>query len=152
MRTPERILKRRLNLLYYSPKLPTGFTGNLLALQGAATAPKRTTKGSKKYKESLIKHWLLQQDSYTLHKPITRKFKRRRVVCLGIDHLWEIDLIDVVRIKRSNSGYSYILVVLDCFSKRIDAVELKNKKPLTVTEGVKYILDKGKHGEVPLHQ
>ena len=42
-----------------------------------------------------IKKWLMKQDTYTLHKPIRRHFKRNRVIVGGIDQQWQMDLADV---------------------------------------------------------
>ena len=37
-----------------------------------------------------IKEWLMKQDTYTLHKPIRRRFKRNRVMVGGIDQQWQM--------------------------------------------------------------
>jgi hypothetical protein len=66
-----------------------------------------------------------------LHKPARKHFLRRRVILKGIDDLWQMDLADVKNFSRVNRGYKYILVVIDCFSKYLWTLPVKNK---TATE------------------
>ena len=50
---------------------------------------------NKGIKESDVRKYLSEQNEYTLHKPITRKFKRNKVVVYGIDDTWQLDLVDM---------------------------------------------------------
>ena len=52
-----------------------------------------------------------------LHKPIRRKFKRRRVLVHGIDKIWPADLMDMQAFSKFNRGVKYLLAVIDIFSK-----------------------------------
>ncbi len=67
-----------------------------------------------------------------LHKPIRRKFQRRSVQVSGIDEVWGADLVDMKEWKKENKGYTFILTVIDVFSKYAWAVPLKDKKGETV--------------------
>ena len=51
-----------------------------------------------------------------LHKPIRRKFVKRRVFASGVDAIWTADLVDMQSFARSNKGYKYILMIIDVFS------------------------------------
>jgi hypothetical protein len=51
-----------------------------------------------------IKEWLMQQDTYTLHKPMRRHFKRNRVIVDGIDQQWQMDLADMQSMQKFNDG------------------------------------------------
>jgi Integrase core domain len=62
-----------------------------------------------------------------LHKPIIRKFKRRKVVVHGIDQIWSADLVDMRHFANHNKGFKYLLTVIDIFSKYAWAVPLKTK-------------------------
>ena len=53
----------------------------------------------------------------SLQRPLRRKFKRNRVISKGIDDQWDADLMDMTKFSKDNDGYSYILVVIDIFSK-----------------------------------
>lgn len=79
-----------------------------------------------------------------LHKPLRKKFKRRRTIVKGLHDLWQSDLAQMDLFARENNGYSYILVVIDCFSKFVWAKPLKNKTGLEVTQAFSYILKHSK--------
>ena len=69
-----------------------------------------------------------------LHKPIRRKFEKRRVIITGknsnspIDNTWTADLVDMQPYSRWNKGYKYLLTVLDVFSKYAWVIPIKDKK------------------------
>ena len=68
-----------------------------------------------------------------LHKPIRKKFKKRRVFASGVDAIWAADLVDMQSFSRTNTGYKYILMIIDVFSKYGWAVPLKSKTGAEVT-------------------
>ena len=72
-----------------------------------------------------------------LHKPIKRKFKKRKVLVSGIDKIWAADLADMSAFKDYNNGYTFLLLVIDIFSKYGWIVPLKNKKGETVAKAKK---------------
>ena len=79
-----------------------------------------------------------------LHKPVKRKFNKRRVLVNGIDKIWAADLADMKAFKKYNDGYTFLLLVIDTFSKYGWIVPLKNKKGETVAEALKNIFEKRK--------
>ena len=96
---------------------------------------------------SKIKEWLMRQDTYTLHKPIRRNFKRNRVIVGGIDQQWQMDLADMKSMQKFNDGYRYLLVCIDVFSKYAWVVPLKNKTGPSLVEALKIILTSGRKPE-----
>ena len=52
-----------------------------------------------------------------LHKPITRKFKKRKVHSSFRDNIWHVDLADMQLLSRFNKGFRFLLCVIDIFSK-----------------------------------
>ncbi len=66
------------------------------------------------------------------------------MIVSGIDDTWEADLIDVSSIKKENDGYTFILTLIDVFSKKAWAVKLKNKTSTTCLNAFKEILSKSK--------
>ena len=76
-----------------------------------------------------IEAFLKNNNNYAVHTPIRRKiFPRRRVISRFPNELWMADLIEYNKsTKRFNQGYNYILVAIDCFSKRMWARPLKTK-------------------------
>ena len=80
------------------------------------------------------------QDTYTLHKPARRNFKRNRVIVGGIDEQWQMDLADMQSLKDYNDGYRYLLVCIDVFSKYAWIVPIKSKTGPALVEAFKVIL------------
>ena len=83
-----------------------------------------------------------------LHRPIKRKFKKRRVIVNGIDKIWAADLADLSAFKDYNDGYTFLLLVIDTFSKYGYLIPLKNKKGKTVANALKDIFKKRKPGKL----
>lgn len=114
---------------YTDPRQPGSFTsvGNL---QRYAGVDRRAAE-----------HFLSAQNAYTMHKPVRLHFPRRRTYAKGIDDLFQIDLIDLSSLANYNSGYRYILMCIDVFSKFAFAVPLKTKTGREVAEAMESILD-----------
>ena len=62
-----------------------------------------------------------------LHKPVNKKFARRRVNVIGIAEIWAADLIYMQAFSKQNKGIKYLLPVIDVFSKFVWIVPLKLK-------------------------
>ena len=69
-----------------------------------------------------------------LHKPIRRKFRKRRIFASGVDAIWSADLVDMQSFSKTNNGYKYILMIIDVFSKFGWAIPLKTKTGLEVSK------------------
>ena len=63
-----------------------------------------------------------------LHKPIIRKFKKRKVYSVFKDNIWGADLAGMQLISKFNKGFTFLLCVIDIFSKYAWDVPLKDKK------------------------
>ena len=77
-----------------------------------------------------------------LHKPIIRKFKKRKVYSSFKDNIWGVDLADMQLISKHNKGIRYLLCVIDLFSKYAWVVPLKDKKVLHLLRHFKVFLIK----------
>ena len=77
-----------------------------------------------------------------LHKPIIRKFKKRKVYSSYVDEIWAADLADMQLLSKKNKGIRYLLCVIDLFSRCAYVVPLKDKKGNTVVEAFQKILNK----------
>ena len=75
-----------------------------------------------------------QQLAEEFHKPIKRKFTKRRVFVKGVDEVWAADLVEMGRFSDWNKGIKLIklLMVIDVFSKFGWIEPLQNKKGETV--------------------
>jgi transposase InsO family protein len=102
-----------LNKLYYDPKIGYSGINDLVRKSGL--------------KQKKVKEFLDTVDTYTLHKPIRKKFQTRRVYVKGIDKQWQADLVEMREFSNENDGYNYLLTVIDCFSKYAWAIPIKNK-------------------------
>ena len=85
-----------------------------------------------------------QQLVEELHKPITRNFRKRRVICYGIDKIWAADLVEMQKYSKWNKGVKYLLMVIDVFSKYGWIVPLKDKKTESVSSAFDKIFKKSK--------
>ena len=63
-----------------------------------------------------------------LHKPIIRKFEKRKVYSTFKDNIWGVDLVDMQLLRKYNKGIRFLLCVIGIFSKYAWVVPLKDKK------------------------
>ena len=79
-----------------------------------------------------------------LHKPIIKKFKKRKVYSSFRDNIWGVDLADMQSLSKYNKGIKYLLCVIDLFSKYAQVVPLKDKKGISIVNAFKKIISKGR--------
>ena len=101
-------------------------------------------KNNPQFKKNTSSKTLLEQESFTLHKPIKNKFKRNKFITGGIDEIWQADLVDVSNIQNHNYNNKYILTCIDIFSKFAWAVILKDKSSKEVLKAFQKIFEKGR--------
>ena len=85
-----------------------------------------------------------QQLAEELHKPIIRKFAKRKVVVKGVDEIWAADLVEMQRFSDWNKRIKYLLMVIDVFSKFGWIEPLQNKKGETVAAAFEKIFKSGR--------
>ena len=83
----------KLNKLYTDPDFPTAYSGN-------------------------FQKFLREKESISRHKRRIKKFKRRKIRINGPYSLIQADTIFYRNYARQNGGFKYILVVIDCFSRK----------------------------------
>ena len=83
-----------------------------------------------------------QQLANELHKPIIRKFKKRKVYSSFKDNIWGVDLADMQLLSKYNKRIRYLLCVIDLFSKYAWVVPLKDKKGVSIANAFQSILQK----------
>jgi len=86
-----------------------------------------------------------------LHRAVINKFKKRRIVTWGIDHIWAADLLIMKKYAKENRGLKYILVVIDSFSKYLWLIPVERKLASHVTPAFKKILTSSKRHPKFLH-
>ena len=89
-----------------------------------------------------IKEFLQSQEYYTLMRQVNRKFKRNRVITPYKGYQVDLDTAHLHQYAKANSGYSYILAGIDCFSKEAHTVALKSLKTQELIPALKSLLSK----------
>ena len=79
-----------------------------------------------------------------LHKPIIRKFKKRKVYSSFRDNIWGVDLADMQLLSKFNKGFRFLLCVIDIFSKYASVIPLKDKKGISIVNAFQIILKESK--------
>lgn len=105
------------------------------AFSGQSTFLKHT-----KQPRERVEAFLRDKESYTLHKPVRRKFPRRITYAPHIDQLWQADLADMSLLQTQNRGTRFLLTVIDVFSKFAFVRPLKRKTGEELTEAFASIL------------
>ena len=77
-----------------------------------------------------------------LHKPIIKKFKKRKVYSAFKDNIWAVDLADMQLMNKFNKGFKFLLCVVDICSKYAWVVPLKDKKSVSIVNAFENILKK----------
>ena len=75
-----------------------------------------------------------------LHKPVIKKFNKRKVYSQFKDNIWGVDLADMQSLSRKNKGIKYLLCVIDLFSKYTFVVPLKDKKGISIVNAFDKII------------
>ena len=133
-----------LKTIYYDPKHPGAFAGPQKLY--------KVVKSEGKFNIGMhrIRKFLHNQESYSLHKPVRRRFKRNHVISAGKDDLWMADLIDMKKFADWNEGFKYILLVIDTFSKYVWLEALKYKTGEEVAKAFEKIFTSSKRSPVKL--
>ena len=87
-----------------------------------------------------VKDYLKGQDSFTRHGNIRRKYLKRTVYVSKPGELLSADLGDFQALREWNDGVAYLLVVIDCFSRKLNVAPIGDKKGSTVAKALDTIL------------
>ncbi|KAF0146717.1 MAG: putative uncharacterized transposon-derived protein F54H12.3-like [Ignavibacteria bacterium] len=122
-----------LDKIYNSPD-DAGSYGGVEKLLSAAK-----DKGLK-VNRKIIKKYLANQASYSLHKQARKNFTRNPTVVRGIDQQWQGDLADMQAISGENKGTKFLLTIIDVFSKFAWVIPVKNKSGKEILGAFKELL------------
>ncbi len=84
-----------------------------------------------------IKDFLASTNTYTLHRDVRRPRQYNPTYAYRPNELVQLDLATFQDMGENNAGYKYILVGLDCFSRKMYCQLLKNKTARSVLEAFK---------------
>ena len=127
--TPMKVKKKNSNLLantYYNPSDPAAFAG--------------ASKLKKKFPKVDVSSWLATQPTYSLHKPMLRRFPTRKYRASGPNHLWQMDLMEMIPYASTNKGYRYILTCIDVYTRFAHAEPIKAKDSVNVAAAIESML------------
>ena len=77
-----------------------------------------------------------------LHKPIIKKFNKRKVCSSFKDNIWVADLVDMQLLSKFNKGFRFLLFIINIFSKYTWVIPLKDKKGISIVNVFQIILKK----------
>ena len=93
--------------------------------------------GFKKLKNTARNSSILSDER---HKPIIRKFNKRKVYSQFKDNIWGVDLADMQSLSRKYKGIKYLLCAIDLYSKYAFVVPLKGKKGISIVNAFNKII------------
>ncbi len=82
--------------------------------------------------------------SKELHAPVVSRYPMRKIYVDGLDNTWAIDLVDMSEWAASNSGFKWMLNIVDVFSRYAWSVPMQNKTAPIVLEALKSVVKSGR--------
>ena len=131
-----------LSSIYYDPLQPGSYSG----IQKFWNVIKSEKDVNVSYKQ--VREWLKRQEGYVRHKPAPRVFPRQNILMSSMDEQWDADVMDMQSFSRQNSGYRYLAVFIDIFSRYIWVVPMKTKKNEDMLRAIHKVF---KTGRKPLY-
>lgn len=115
--------------IYTNPQHHAAYGGSR-ALQKATGLPSKT-----------VKKFLNKNATFRKFKKNVTKFKRARIYAPSLAFVYQADLFELQKLSRSNNGYRYIVLVVDCFSRMVYARPIKRKTAELVAAAMRDIFD-----------
>ena len=89
---------------------------NQLARMGGDERLHRSVKHLGERRKDVEQYWRGGR-TYTVHKPVRSHYPRLKTYVSGIDKQWQADLADVTSLAHCNGGTTFLVTVIDMFSK-----------------------------------
>ena len=127
---------KTINRIAFDPELTDRYYVNVnesSALGRRSRLQNRFLKVDKKH----VTDWLRGQETYTLHRPARTKFRWRPTIVAGPGVQVQANLMDVRSHAKNNDGVTYLLNIVDLFSKNARSLPIKNKSAQSVTEALR---------------
>lgn len=130
--------KRILDRLWTQPGTSyAAFAGKHLLRRAAAEPSARKTR----IVQEDVDRYLTQEPAYTQHAPSRKTFPKPFYNMSELYHLVEVDLIETGRISSFNDGVRYLLIAIECTSRKIFVVPMQNKTGQSSTNAFRQLLD-----------
>lgn len=130
--------KTYLSSIYFNPVNPASFS-SVDKLYKYVRRDGKYVLGRNK-----IRNWLLQQESYAVHREARSSFRRRRVIAPFKDYQFDADTADMSFYSSANSGFKYFVLLIDIFSRYVWTVPLKSKKGTEMVQALDSVFSKGR--------
>ena len=130
-------MERVLDTVYYNLDSPAAYSGVDQILREAR-------KFIPTIRKKDVQFWLLKEITYGLHKPVRKKFPKRKYHYVAKDALWMADLMFTDKLAKDNDSQLYILTVIDIFTRKAWARTIPNKTSITVARAFMSILKEGR--------
>lgn len=127
-------LYKMLDNLYTDPSNPASFSSPQ-ALYDEAKHIKGITK-------KIVNEYLHSKHSYTRFKIKHKTKPKRKIIAWTLDETWQMDLFFFNALARFNSGFKVLLLVCDVLSGMLFGEPLKDKRSVSVSEGIERILER----------
>ena len=75
-----------------------------------------------------VESWLETQPVYTNYRQVKVKYSHHKVLSRGLRYQYQADLVDYSALKGDNHSYTFLLTIIDIFSKLALATPIKSKK------------------------
>ncbi|MES2286718.1 MAG: transposase family protein [Bacteroidota bacterium] len=111
--------------------------GSLRALHGFVK-----TRGIKDIREA--EKNLSNIYAFSVHKPARRKYPTRAIILKGPREHFCVDLIDLQKYSRKNSGFNWLVTALDGFTKELFVQPVKKKTTQQVADAFALIIKQAK--------
>ncbi|EFP11727.1 hypothetical protein CRE_05296 [Caenorhabditis remanei] len=117
---------------YTNPKNPSAFTS-------VANIHKFLKPKFKSLTYEQVEKVLEDLESFTLHRPTRKRFPRLKTLASGLFTDFQADLVDMSKYKKTNNNTTFLLTVIDIYSRRLYVRPLKNKGGVEVSKALSEI-------------
>ena len=132
----DKVLRDKVYDIASNPKYD-GYQRRLASMVYKFFDKKSMGSGFKKLKSTTRSSSILADE---LHKPIIRKFNKRKVYSQFKDNIWGVDLADMRSLSRKNKGIKDLLCAIDLYSKYAFVIPLKDKKRISIVNAFNKII------------
>lgn len=122
----------------YGNATSNAFLSSGATLREAANASARMKN---RFTRKEVNNYLAEQEPYQLHRQSEHAFKRNHFTISAPYLLFEMDLLDMKSSAKDNDGMTFVLFVIDVFSKFVWYRCLLNKSGKIVSKALREILD-----------
>lgn len=126
-------LKAQLSRIYYGKSEG--------ALRGIQALYRQARKEGVQVSRDQVKQFLSSQPTYSLFRPARRNYPRNIIRANVSGEVVQIDIMDMQRYKSHNDGYAYVLLAYDTYSRFLQGVPLKDRKPGGIIQGLETFIN-----------